>query len=47
MAAPTLLSDVIQPAWQALTPEQRTCWHFWALEHPQIDAAGALRTLYG
>lgn len=47
MPAPTLLSDIIQPAWQALTPEQRTCWHFWAAAHPQMDESGELRTLYG
>lgn len=47
MAEPTLLGDVIQPAWQALTPEQRTCWHFWAARNPQTTADGSLRTLYG
>lgn len=44
---PTLLSDQIQPAWQNLTPEQRTCWHFYALAHPELSATGELRTLYG
>lgn len=47
MPLPTLLSDVITPAWDALTADQRTCWHFWALKHPQLDAAGELRTMYG
>lgn len=47
MAEPTLLGDIIQPAWQALTPEQRTCWHFWALAHPQLTRLNELRTLYG
>lgn len=47
MADPTLISDIIAPAWNALTPEERTCWHFWAASHPQLDQAGALRTLYG
>lgn len=47
MPDPTLLGDIIQPAWQALTPEQRTCWHFFAAAHPTLDAAGVLRTLYG
>lgn len=47
MAEPTLLGNIIQPAWQALTPEQRTCWHFWALAHPQITRLNELRTLYG
>jgi hypothetical protein len=47
MAEPTLLGDTVQPAWQNLTPEQRTCWHFWAAAHPQLDATGKLRTLYG
>lgn len=40
MPEPTLLGDVIQPAWQALTPEQRTCWHYWSLQHPQLNADG-------
>lgn len=47
MAEPTLLGDVIQPEWQSLTPEQRTCWHFWALANPQQDEQGRLTTLYG
>jgi len=47
MPEATLLGDNIQPAWQALTPEQRTCWHFWAATHPQLDAFGNLQTLYG
>jgi|ERR671922_910872 hypothetical protein len=47
MAEPTLLGDLIQPAWQLLTPEQRTCWHFWAAAHPQLDEQARLRTLYG
>ena len=44
---PTLLGDIIQPAWQSLTPEQRTCWHFWAATHPELDESGRLVTLYG
>jgi hypothetical protein len=47
LAEPTLLGDVIQPAWNALTPEQRTCWHFWAALNPVTDESGRLRTLYG
>lgn len=47
MPEPTLLGDVIQPAWQALTPEQRTCWHFFAAAHPKMTATGEVRTLYG
>ena len=47
MAEPTLLGDIIQPAWEALTPEQRTCWHIWAQRNPQSDARGRLTTLYG
>lgn len=47
MPEPTLLSDFIQPHWNALTPEQRVCWHFWAADHPLVDELGRLRTLYG
>jgi len=47
MAEPTLLGDIIQPAWNSLTPEQRTCWHFWAQKTPQLDELGRLVTLYG
>lgn len=47
MAEPTLLGDIIQPAWNSLTPEERTCWHFWALANPLIDELGVLRTLNG
>jgi hypothetical protein len=47
MAEPTLLGDIIQPAWNGLTPEQRTCWHFWASANPQLDELGRLVTLYG
>ncbi len=47
MAEPTLLGDIIQPAWQSLTPEQRNCWHWWAAAHPQTDELGRLRTFYG
>lgn len=47
MAEATLLSDVIHPAWAALTPEQRTCWHFWAAANPLTDEGGRLQTLYG
>jgi hypothetical protein len=47
MAEPTLLGDIIAPAWQTLTAEQRTCWHFWAAAHPQINENAELRTLYG
>lgn len=44
---PTLLSSILAPAWNALTAEQRTCWHFWALAHPQTSEQGVLRTNYG
>jgi len=47
MAEPTLLGDIINPAWNALTPEQRTCWHFWAAANPLVDQFGQLHTLYG
>lgn len=47
MAEPTILGDIVQPAWQGLTPEQRTCWHFWAAANPLYDELGRLRTLYG
>lgn len=47
MPDPTLLSDVIQPAWQALTAEQRTCWHYWSLQNPQITEDGILFTPWG
>lgn len=47
MAEPSLLGDIIQPAWQSLTAEQKTCWHFWAARHPQITWDGNFRTLYG
>lgn len=47
MPEPTLLGDVIQPAWQSLTAEQRTCWHFFALQHPQLVEDGRLFTLWG
>lgn len=47
MPDPTLLTDRVQPAWQDLTPEQRTCWHFWAAANPQVDSTGELQTLYG
>jgi len=47
MPVPTLLTDRIQPAWQALTPQQRTCWHWWAQVNPVTNDSGELRTLYG
>jgi hypothetical protein len=47
MPDPTLLGDLIQPAWNSLTPEQRTCWHFFAAANPKLTANGALHTLYG
>lgn len=47
MPEPTLLGDIIQPAWNSLTPEQRTCWHFFAAANPVMDSQGRLRTLYG
>jgi len=47
MAEPTLLGETIHPAWNSLTPEERTCWHFWAATHPQYDEKGQLRTMYG
>jgi len=47
MPEPTLLTDVINPAWAALTAEQRTCWHFWALAHPRANLAAKLQALYG
>lgn len=47
MPDPTLLGDVIQPAWQSLTPEQRTCWHFWAAAHPQVTEGGYRFTMFG
>jgi hypothetical protein len=47
MPDPTLLGDLIQPAWQALTPAQRTCWHFWAAAHPQQTEGGYLFTMFG
>lgn len=47
MPEPTLLSDVILPAWTSLTPEEQLCWHYWAAKNPTVTADGQLRTLYG
>lgn len=35
MSLPSLIGDRLAPSWQALTPAQRLCWHFWAAAHPQ------------
>lgn len=47
MSSRGILYDVIAGAWAALTTEQRTCWHFFALKHPVIDEDGELETLNG
>ena len=47
MPDPTLLGDVIQPAWNSLSAEQRTAWHFWAAQHPQFTEGGYLFTMFG
>lgn len=47
MPEPTLLGEIIQPAWQSLTPEQRTCWHFWAAANPQVTEGGYPFTMFG
>lgn len=47
MAEPTIAGDVLAPAWDALTDDQRSCWHFFAQTHPIVNAQGDLRTING
>lgn len=47
MAEPTLLGDILAPAWNALDASQRVAWHFWAAANPQVDERARLRTMYG
>lgn len=44
---PTELGDIIAAIWPTLTTEQRTCWNFWALQHPLTSSRGDRIALYG
>lgn len=42
-----IIYDRLKTAWEALSAEQRTCWHFTAQQNPTLNAAGELRTQNG
>jgi hypothetical protein len=47
MSIPTIIGDILSDAWNALTADQRSCWHFFAMKNPIIDEEGELTTLNG
>jgi hypothetical protein len=44
---PTELGDIITPAWDALTDDQKMAWNYWSMAHPTTVETGDTLGLYG
>ena len=47
MPLSSYISDLIAPFWATLTNDQRSDWHFFAVDNPIINTAGELVTVNG